>query len=373
MALAVAMAHVAVLWSCSSQLHPASAGKGVERIELAFDEAMTPSSLPEPSPAPVAPPAEPPAPPSWRPAASAPQPGPAASQPPADGAASAALAQASGASAPAQGMPVLAEASAPAEVAMPPASRGLGTPEGAGQAALTAQESASSGAGEQAVEWPRSTRLRYKLIGQYRGEIHGQAQVEWIKRDDRYQTHIDVGLGPEFMPLLRRRMSSEGRIERTGLHPQRYEEETRQGFNTRKVLLELDEETVKSSHGTTWSRLPHTQDTVSQFVDLTHRFLTRPHELKVGGKVQFPLALPRSLAVWTYDVVGLETLNTPFGQVPAYHLKPRREDVPAGSLTIELWFAPSLQYLPVRIFIRQGEEAWLDLMVTELPQQARGG
>ena len=33
------------------------------------------------------------------------------------------------------------------------------------------------------------------------------------------------------------------------------------------------------------------------------------------------------------------------------------------------WFAPSLQYLPVRIRIRQDAEVFVDLMIEKLPQQ----
>ena len=36
----------------------------------------------------------------------------------------------------------------------------------------------------------------------------------------------------------------------------------------------------------------------------------------------------------------------------------------------EAWFAPSLQYLPVRLLIRQDEATYIDLMLERLPQQA---
>ena len=53
--------------------------------------------------------------------------------------------------------------------------------------------------------------------------------------------------------------------------------------------------------------LPGLQDAASQFVQLTYLFSTRPELLRVGGSVELPLALPRSVDRWIYDVVEEET------------------------------------------------------------------
>jgi hypothetical protein len=89
--------------------------------------------------------------------------------------------------------------------------------------------------------------------------------------------------------------------------------------------------------------------------------------------IEIPLALPRRLQIWTYDVLGSETLATPAGAVPTLRVKPRREPKPGGDLSAEIWVAPSLQYLPVRILIRQDAETFVDLLVERLPQQAEPG
>ena len=47
----------------------------------------------------------------------------------------------------------------------------------------------------------------------------------------------------------------------------------------------------------------------------------------------------------------------------------RRLDKPRGPLTAEMWFAPSLQYLPVRIRITQSEDTYLDLLVETIEQR----
>ena len=59
------------------------------------------------------------------------------------------------------------------------------------------------------------------------------------------------------------------------------------------------------------------------------------------------------------------------GQLPAYHLKPRPLANPRNSISTEMWFAPSLQHLPVRIRMALNADTWLDLTVKEVAQTAR--
>lgn len=225
-----------------------------------------------------------------------------------------------------------------------------------------------------AFDWPPSTRLRYRLSGNYRGAVEGQAQVEWLRSGTRYQVFMDLGIGPSFAPLISRRVSSEGEITAKGLSPRRYDEETHAILrDTRRLLIVLDPDRVRMPDGRWLPRPAGVQDSASQFVQLTWLFTTQPDLLQSGRSIDVPLALPRQIEPWTYDVLGHELLATPAGPVDAIHVKPRREPRPGGDLTAELWVAPSLQYLPVRILIRQDAETYIDLLIDRLPEQAEQG
>ena len=52
------------------------------------------------------------------------------------------------------------------------------------------------------------------------------------------------------------------------------------------------------------------------------------------------------------------------------HVRPRREPRPGVELTAEMWVAPTLQYLPARIVIRQDADTWVDMLIASLPLQA---
>ncbi|MFO1294822.1 MAG: DUF3108 domain-containing protein [Rubrivivax sp.] len=223
-----------------------------------------------------------------------------------------------------------------------------------------------------AFEWPPSTRLDYLLTGNYRGPVEGQARVDWLMRGARYQVHLELSVGPPFAPLVSRRLSSEGEVGAAGLVPLHYEEETRVAFqNPRGLRMAFEPDRIRLANGREVPRPPGVQDSASQFVQMTWLFTTRAGLLAAGERVEIPLALPRSVDLWVYDVLGAETLYTPMGEVATMHVKPRREARPGGDLTAEFWVAPTLQYLPVRILIRQDADTWVDLMIERLPRQAQ--
>jgi Protein of unknown function (DUF3108) len=227
--------------------------------------------------------------------------------------------------------------------------------------------------------WPSDTRLTYDLGGNFRGELHGNAQVQWTRLTppqaslttvatpgDRYQVRINMNIG-----LIEMQFASQGRIRATGLQPEAYEEQLPNG-GRRKLTLERRE--LVLNNGT---RVPRpdigtdaVQDTASQFVELGQRFSDGRARLAPGESVRVWLARPGGLDEWTYDVGPAETLYLPtLGAVQAYGLTPRPLANPRGPYTVQMWFAPSLQNLPVRIKLHLSSEAYLDLMVKKIEQR----
>jgi hypothetical protein len=212
--------------------------------------------------------------------------------------------------------------------------------------------------------WPADTRLNYRLGGQYRGaaELHGSARVQWQREGERYQTRVDMVL----TGLTSFVMTSQGDVTPQGLLPKVYEELRTGGSRGAR----LGDETIALANGSSVPRPPGVQDTASQFVDLSHRFATGKDVLEVGRSVSFWMARPGAVDLWTYDVVGKEMLQSPeLGSFEAFHLKPRPIANPRGNVTAEMWFAPSLQYLPVRIRVNMGESTYIDLMVVTIEQR----
>lgn len=242
------------------------------------------------------------------------------------------------------------------------------TPTALPQAAMAA---ASAPEPAPAFAWPRSTRLDYRLSGYYRGPVDGQASVQWLLQGTHYQVHVEVSVGPPFAPLLARRMSSDGVVGPEGLSPRRYEEETRVVLrNPRRLVVEIGPDVVRLANGSEVPRPAGVQDAASQFVQLTWLFTTQPQRLRNGETVPVMLALPRRVDPWVYDVLEPQRLATGAGPLDVVHVRPRRPARPTGELAAEVWVAPQLQYLPVRILIRQDEETYVDLLLAQWPRQA---
>ncbi|MGH8820466.1 MAG: DUF3108 domain-containing protein [Rhodoferax sp.] len=250
----------------------------------------------------------------------------------------------------------LAPASAPGAAASTPTGSGGVTP-------LDGTPTAPASSTNYLDAWPADTRLSYRLSGNYRGALHGDAQVLWQRQGDQYQARIEVNVGW----LLSMSMTSQGRVTASGLVPRAYEESVR----GRRRDIVLDEHSITLPNGTRALRPQGVQDTISQFIELAYEFSTGRTTLQVGHPFKLWLARPGGVDLWTYSVPEEVTLYIPrLGPVQAFHIKPLPPHSGPGDITVEMWFAPSLQYLPVRVRLNLGDgTTYMDLMVDKIEQR----
>ncbi len=210
--------------------------------------------------------------------------------------------------------------------------------------------------------WPADTRLTYDLGGYYRGDLHGKARVQWQREDARYQVQVTLDFGL----LLKLVMTSQGEVTDDGLQPSAFEETVR----GRRRAVHLDAHGITLANGQTLPRPAQVQDAASQFVELAWRFQTGRERLEEGHTVALWMARPGGVDLWNYRIVGRETLYLGrLGEVEAFHLQPLPLANPRGKITADIWFAPTLQYLPVRIRISLDETQFVDLLVDRIEQR----
>jgi hypothetical protein len=261
-------------------------------------------------------------------------------------------------------------------VAAASATRGAAAPESLPSAsavrANTATTAAVSKPGADAStsdplsRWPLDTRLSYELSGNFRGPLYGSGTVLWQRQGERYQASVDLDLGPKNMY----HMLSQGRVTPDALLPLAFEEKRVSG---KLRVVRLQEDAVTLDNGSRVPRPPDLQDAASQFVALTYQFTIGTRRLAVGEVLRYHLARPGGVDEWVFDVVAEDTLHTArWGPVKAFHLKPRPLANPRGNIYAEIWFAPSLQYLPARIRMTMGEVE-LDLLVGRIEQAQAAG
>jgi hypothetical protein len=112
------------------------------------------------------------------------------------------------------------------------------------------------------------------------------------------------------------------------------------------------------------------QDSVSQFIDLGHRFQQGRDKLEEGKTVSVWLGRPGGLDEWVYDIGPAETITLPrIGSVLVHQLKPRPLVTARGTITVSMWLAPNLQYLPAKIRIQLNPEAYAELIADQFQQR----
>ncbi|MFM2073863.1 MAG: hypothetical protein RJB34_168 [Pseudomonadota bacterium] len=198
---------------------------------------------------------------------------------------------------------------------------------------------------------PSQTRLVYDITGQVKGRnVFAEGVFEWTVQDGRYDAVLAIR-----MPLLgSRTQTSTGRIGPLGLMPERFGERQRDEAATH---FDYEGQRVRFSRNRPDAPLaPGTQDRLSVILQLAAQLQAQP--LETGQSVEVPVASSREVALWRWTVGEMLTLDLPQGSVLARHLT--RAALDERDQTIELWMAPSLQYLPARIRISQSNGDWLD-------------
>ncbi|OIQ73791.1 hypothetical protein GALL_445700 [mine drainage metagenome] len=227
--------------------------------------------------------------------------------------------------------------------------------------AATAASAPTSAASAPAVSaWPPSTRLSYTITGYWRGALHGEGALAWVRDGDRYEATLSGGA------LVGFEYRSTGRIDGGWLSPTRYIERV---INRVKVVhFNRDKGTLSfSAIAAVLPLQPHVQDSASLFMQLAYLLTTRPQEFRSGGAITFAVARPSGMTDWTFAVTGQETVETAAGLLQCWHVE--RKSTTANELGAQIWLAPQLQNLPVQIRLQQSADTYLLFTLDHAEQQ----
>lgn len=210
-----------------------------------------------------------------------------------------------------------------------------------------------------AMALPGSVQLEYKMTSNARGlSWHATAELSWQNRGDSYEARVEAsafGLGS-------RSAGSAGKINAEGLAPTRYFEKSRNEvathFEPDKGLI------IFSNNKPTAPWVKGTQDRTSVFFQLAGMLAANPSGFPVDSSISIYTAGPSEADTWTFRVETEEKLRLPLGEIATLKLtrQPRRE----FDTKVEIWFAPSLGYLPVRNRITQHNGEFLDQQLAEI-------
>ncbi|MDQ0587831.1 DUF3108 domain-containing protein [Variovorax paradoxus] len=364
--LAVALAHVLLLGLAPTAIGPDPsplANKFITRTIViappAAEKPAAPAAAPPMAEAKPPPPAKPrrPREPSRPKPAVTPEPAPApqvSEQPPPE------TPELTAQNAPDSGAPAPEQAaSAPAGAAPGGAGSSANAGTGNGEAAGAASAAAGNVVGPEALRIPGSVKLAFAVTGQ-QGASPMQGvfgDLAWLQDGSSY----DARLSLKFLFKTIRSQHSTGRIGPTGIEPARFSE-SRKGELASHFLRDQGQ-IMFSNNAPSVPLLPGAQDRLSVVMQLGGMLAGDPGRYPAGSRISIQTAGPRDAGVWVFNIEGEEQMSVPAGDYAVRKLtrSPRRE----FDDKIEIWLAPALGYLPVRMKQTQPNGDFADMQLRE--------
>ena len=197
---------------------------------------------------------------------------------------------------------------------------------------------------------PASVRLEYDVRAEVQGlTANALAELFWRHDDHAYDARLDLTL-----PLVgTRTQTSVGRMTPAGLAPTRFSDKARRELVAHfertpngaggRIVFSADTPAVPLMAGA--------QDQLSAFLQLGAMLAGAPGKYPSGTPISLQIAGPRDADVWLFTVGKMQQLRLPYGELDTVKLtrSPRHE----SDSKVEMWLAPSMGYLPVRIRLTQ--------------------
>lgn len=215
------------------------------------------------------------------------------------------------------------------------------------------------------AQWP--AEWTYRLQARISGlRFNINARMEWAANQGQYQAKLRYSV-----PMLgHRTQTSHGLFTASGLLPQTFVEST----SRRQTALDFDWENNVVTRNQEPSAQPlqkDAQDPLSVFFETGLQLAelspnkARPTQRQPTQMTVHVVGIRRAEA-WTFRFVGEETLDLPAGQFNTLHWQRPVANDDAKGVTADIWFAPSLGYLPVRIRLAQDNGDVLDQQLSAL-------
>ncbi|MBL0919204.1 MAG: DUF3108 domain-containing protein [Hydrogenophaga sp.] len=226
------------------------------------------------------------------------------------------------------------------------------------QAPATAAAAPAAGAAPPPSDPPPSTTLPYEVAGKARGiDYQAKGSLEWQRDAKGYEARMELSM--RF--LGSRVQTSRGGIGPEGLRPERFADKR---SSERAAHMDHVKRQISFSNNAPGAELlPGMQDRLSLFMQLAGLMRARPRQ--AGDVIEFQVVGTGDAELWRFDVGPMETLDLPAGAIEARRLS-RAPRKPHDS-TVDVWLAPALGHLPVRLRVAQSNGDVADQRLARLP------
>jgi len=189
---------------------------------------------------------------------------------------------------------------------------------------------------------PPSGELQYDTF--FNGVRNQPGTIHWSSDGQRYEMVVSVPL--PFVGTFS--WTSKGRVDAFGLAPDQYIEKRGHRPEDVTIFNRTDKQIVFTRTPNSLALPDGAQDRFSMVMQLASLVRGNPEAYRPGVTREFYVADNDSGETWPITTIGDETVGTDHGYVTARHFMrlPRRE---GDRRRIDVWLAPSLGWLPVRL------------------------
>ncbi len=198
------------------------------------------------------------------------------------------------------------------------------------------------------IRLPEPARLRYDVTATMKGlDYHAGADLLWQHDKDSYRAQFEFKL----LSVMLRSQTSTGRVSAAGLQPLEFIDRVRS--NARIARFDQQKHQVAFSNPDTPEALLEAgaQDRLSIIFQLAARVAGDPSKYPPGTRLDVQTIGHNDAQIWHFVVAPAQSLRYQGEPVPTVRLTRELRD--AKDQKVDVWFAPSLGFLPLRLKITQ--------------------
>jgi len=196
-------------------------------------------------------------------------------------------------------------------------------------------------------------RLPYRVVTFIKGQTsEGSGELVWRHDGVSYEAKLEI----DAPSMPKRVQTSSGAVTADGLAPTRFSDRYR---GEQATHFDRDNgKVIFSSNAPASDLLPGTQDRLSVMLQVAALVGADPQKFRPGSTIAIPTAGTRDAVEWLFTVEGDDTLQLGSGSVATLKLTrtPKRD----WDQRIEVWLAPGMAYVPVRLRLTNANGDWVD-------------
>lgn len=232
--------------------------------------------------------------------------------------------------------------------------------------AKTPSEKVPKSAGKNTFSPPPSADLSYTIEAKQKGlSLAGNAKVAWRFSKNQYTMHAETRAN-----LLGKILetTSVGAIDGFGLAPT---SATEKRFRKKQTTTTFDRASKKirfSASDGQYAIKGGEQDRNSAIWQLATLARSQSQKMNSGAVIRMTIAGSKDAEAWRFKVLSKEKIDTQLGKLTALHvtkiIKRQSDDQ-----KIDIWFAPSMNWYPVRIRFTEPEGDYIVQTISKVTPQ----